>query len=149
MLTYVDDINYANSNLVQIKKAVANLRCVEKCKGFPFNNEKNKTELMIRNKKRNKDYHDIKLEIKCGEILKTNEYKHLGEWYNEKGNHSTSIKKKQEKINYFIKQINIYGNKHVIGKYAMVTRLKIYKTIVLPTIYYNVEAWREIYVSAK
>ena len=63
MLTYVDDINYANSNLVQIKKAVANLRCMGKCKGLTFNNEKNKTELMIRNKKRNKDYNDIKLEV--------------------------------------------------------------------------------------
>ena len=45
------------------------------------------------NKRRNKDYNDITLEVKCGEILKTNEYKYLGEWYNEKGNHSTSIKK--------------------------------------------------------
>ena len=32
MLTYVDDIKYANSNVVQIKKAVANLQCMEKCK---------------------------------------------------------------------------------------------------------------------
>ena len=79
-----------------------------KCKGFIFNNEKNKTELMIINKKINKDYNDIKLEIKYGEILKPNEYKYPGEWYNEKGNHSTSIKQKKEKINYSIKQINIY-----------------------------------------
>ena len=144
MLTYVDDITYANSNLLQIKKAVANLRCMEKCKGFTFNNEKNKTELMIRNKKRNTDYKNIKLEVKCGEIQRTNEYKYLGEWYNENGNHSTSIKKKKEKINYYIKQIKIYGNEHVVGKYAMVTRLKIYKTIVLPTIYYNGKAWSNI-----
>ena len=108
-LTYVDDINYANSNLVQIKKAVANLRCMENCKGFTFNNEKNKTELMIRNKKINKDYKNIKLEVKCGEIYKTNEYKYLREWYNEKGNHSTFIKMKKEKINYYIKQIKIMG----------------------------------------
>ena len=47
MLTYVDDITYVNSNLVQIKKAVANLRCMGKCKGLTFNTEKNKTELMI------------------------------------------------------------------------------------------------------
>ena len=106
MLTYVDDINHANSNLVQIKKAVANLRCMEKCKGFIFNNEKNKTELMIKNKKRTKDYN----KVKCGEIFKRTEYKYLGEWYNEKGNHSTSIKKKKEEINYYIKQIKIYGN---------------------------------------
>ena len=36
MLTYVDDINYANSNFEQIKKAVENLRCMEIFKGFTF-----------------------------------------------------------------------------------------------------------------
>ena len=35
----------------------------------------------------------------------------------------------------------------MIGKYAIVIRLNIYKTIILPTIYYNVEAWRNISVS--
>ena len=46
----------------------------------------------------------------------------------KKGNHPTSIKKKKEKIYYYIKQIKIYGNEHVIGKYAMVdeTYLKQY-----------------------
>ena len=56
MLTYVDDINYAYSNLVQIKEAAANLRCMGKCKGFTFNNEKNKRELLTINKKRDKAY---------------------------------------------------------------------------------------------
>ena len=42
---------------------------MEKCKGFTFNNEKNKRELMNIIKKRKKDYNDIKLEVKCGEIL--------------------------------------------------------------------------------
>ena len=68
--------------------------------------------------------------VKCGEILKTNEYKYLGEWYNEKGNHSTSIKRSlKEKINYYIKQIKIYGNGHVMGKSEMLTKLKRYKTM--------------------
>ena len=35
----------------------------------------------------------------------------------------------------------------MIGRHAMVTRLKIYKTIVLATIYYNVEAWINIRAS--
>ena len=51
-----------------------------KCKGFTFNNEKNKTELMIINKKTNTDYKNIKLEVKCGEIQRTIAYKYLGEW---------------------------------------------------------------------
>ena len=109
MLKCVDDITYANSNLVQIKKAVANLRCMEKCEGFTFNNEKNKTELMKRNKKRNADYKNIKLEVKCGEIQRTNEYKYLGKWYNENGNHSTSIKKKKKKM-ITLNKLR-YGNK--------------------------------------
>ena len=145
MLTYVDDINFASSNVEQIKKAVANLRCMERCKGFTFNTGKNKTEIMIINKRKNKEYcNNIKLSVKSGEIEITKEYKYLGEWYNEKGNHATSIKKKKEKINYYIKQIKIYGNERVIGKYAMLTRIKIYKTIVIPTIYHNVEAWSNI-----
>ena len=40
-----------------------------------------------------------------GKIEIISEYKYLGEWFNEKGNHSTSIKKRGEKINYYIKQI--------------------------------------------
>ena len=144
MLTYVDDINFASSNAEQIKKAVANLRCMEKCKGFTFNTGKNKTEIMIVNKRKNKEYNNTKLSVKKGEIGITNEYKYLGEWYNEKGNHATAIKKKKEKINYYIKQIKIYGNEGVIGKYAMLTRLKIYKTIIIPTIYHNIEAWSNI-----
>ena len=144
MLTYVDDINYANSEKKQMKKAAANLRCMEKNKGFTFNTEKNKTELMIINKKRNKDYSDIKLTVKSGEILQTKEYKYLGEWYNEKGNHSTAIKHKKEKINYYINQIKTYGNEKIIGRYTILTRLKIYKTMIIPAIYYNVEAWGNI-----
>ena len=104
-----------------MKKAVANLRCMEKNKGFTFNTEKNKTELMIINKKRNKEYSDLQLTVKSGEILQTKEYKYLGEWYNEKGNHSTSIEQKKGKVNYYIKQIKMYGNENIIGRYTILT----------------------------
>ena len=99
---------------------------------------------MIINRNKKKEYNNIKLEVKSGEISVTNEYKYLGEWYNEKGNHSTSIRKKKEKINYYIRQIKVYGNKGVIGKHAMLTRLKRYKSNIFPTIYYNVETWSTI-----
>ena len=144
MLTYVDDISYASSNVEQIKKAVSNLRAMERYKGFTFNIGKNKTEMMIINKQRRKEDNNIKVRVKSGKIETTNEYKYLGEWYNEKGNHETSLKKKKEKINYYIKQIKIYGNENLIGKHAMTTRLKIYKTMVIPTIYHNVETWNNI-----
>ena len=100
--------------------------------------------MMIINKQRRKEDNNIKVSVKSGKIETTNEYKYLGEWYNEKGNHETSLKKKKEKINYYIKQIKIYGNENLIGKHAMTTRLKIYKTMVIPTIYHNVETWNNI-----
>ena len=69
MLIYVDDMKYASSEKKQMEKAAANLRCMEKTKGYTFNNEKNKTELMIINKKKNKEYNYIKLNVKSGQIL--------------------------------------------------------------------------------
>ena len=82
---------------------------------------------MIIDKKKNKKY-DIHLNVRRGEIQQTDEYKYLGEWYNEKGNHTTSINKRQEKIHYFIKQIKYYGNEFEQGKYALNTRVKINKS---------------------
>ena len=84
-----------------------------------------------------------------GKIETIKEYKYLGEWYNEKGNHSTTISKRKEKINYYIKQIKYYGNEYKIGKYAMMTRLKIYKSVIIPAIYHNIETWSKITKSEK
>ena len=70
---------------------------MERHKGFTFNIGKNKTEMMIINKQRRKEYNDINVRVKSGKIETTKEYKYLGEWYNEKGNHETFLKKKERK----------------------------------------------------
>ena len=77
-------------------------------------------------------------------IKQTNEYKYLGEWYNDKGKHSTSITKRKEKVSYYIKQIKFYGNEYKLGKYTFSTRIKLYKTIIIPTLFYNIETWSSI-----
>ena len=38
----------------------------------------------------------------------------------------------------------MYGNEYKLGKYAIATRLKIYKTVVFPAIYHNIETWSNI-----
>ena len=91
-LIYVDDIQNASSNVRQLENAVDNLRSLENKKGYLFNNNVKKTAILIVNKKKNKTY-DIKLSVIKGGIKQTNEYKHLGEWFNEKGDHTTSMKK--------------------------------------------------------
>ena len=140
-LIYVDDIQNASSNVKQLKIAVDNLKTMEKQKGFIFNNDVNKTGILIINKKKHKDYSDIKVNVNRGEIEQTKEYKYLGEWYNEKGDNSLSLAKRKEKISYYIKEIRKYGNQYQLGKYAIAARLKIYKTVIIPAIYHNIETW--------
>ena len=101
-LIYVDDIQNASSSIEGLEKAVRNCRILEETKGYTFNIDPKKTATLIVDKKKNKTYDHIKLEIKKGKIEQTKEYKYLGEWYNEKGNHSTSIKKREDKTGYFI-----------------------------------------------
>ena len=114
---------------------------MEETKGYTFNNDVNKTAILISNKKKNKKY-NIELNIKNGLKKQTNDYKYLGEWY--KGDHSTSIAKRRERELYYIKQIKFYGNEYKLGKSTLITRLKIYKTVIIPTIFYNVETWSNI-----
>ena len=142
-LIYVDDIQNASSNVKQMENAADNLRRLENQKGYLFNNDVKKTAILIVNKKKKKLY-DIKLKVRLGEIKQTNEYKYLGEWYNGKGDHTTSLAKIKEKITYFIKQIKFYGNEYKLGKYTLMTRIKIYKTVVFPSIFHNVETWSSI-----
>lgn len=145
MLAYVDDINYATNNKKQLEKAVNNLRVMEKTKGFTFNIGASKTAILkIQNKKKSKELDIKKLYVKKGTIENTSEYKYLGEWYNEKGDHSTSIKMKKQKIEEYIRKLHFYGNEYIIGKYALEIRIKIYKTIVIPTVYHNIQTWSNI-----
>ena len=143
-LVYVDDIQNASSSKEGLEIAVKNCRTLEEIKGYTFNNDPKKTAILIINKKKNKKYDDIKPELKRGEIKQIKEYKYLGEWYNEKGDHSTSLKKREEKIGYFIKQIKVYGNEYSLRNYTMEARIKLYKTIVIPSLFYNIETWSTI-----
>ena len=145
-LIYVDDIQNASSNVKQLENAVDNLKSLENKKGYLFNNDVKKTAILIVNKKKKETY-DIKLSVRKGEIKQTKEYKYLGEWFNEKGDHTTSLTKRKEKIFYYIKKIKLYGNEFKIGKYALMTRIKIYKTVVIPSIFHNIETWS--YISKK
>ena len=47
--------------------------------GITFNNDVNKTAILIINKKKSKKY-NIELNIKNGVIKQMSEYKYLGEW---------------------------------------------------------------------
>ena len=67
MLAYVDDINHATNNKIQLEKAVNNLRAMEKTKGFTFNIGASKTAILkIKSKKKSKQLKMNKLYVKKG-----------------------------------------------------------------------------------
>ena len=143
-LGYVDDLQNSSSNTRNLQNCVSNLRLFEDTKGYTFSVDKKKTAVLITGKKKNKEYDVSKLQVKRGCISLATEYKYLGQWYNEKGDHSTMIGKIEEKQGFYIQQIKHYGNEFKIGDYALPTRLKIYNVVVVPTAFHNIETWSRI-----
>lgn len=141
-LSYVDDIMNASSSTKMTEKAIENCRSMEKMKKFTFNNKPDKSAVLVVNvmKKKNVEFNP-KTEVKLGKIIQIKEYEYLGSWYNEKGDHLTHIKKKMEKMNFFISEIKRYGSSYKFGNMAMQVRMKIYETMVFPTIFYGIETW--------
>ena len=142
-LTFVDDIQNASSHVGGVMRTTSNLQTFEKNKGYTFSIDKKKTAILVIGKKKKKNY-DIDVKVKNGKVVSTEEYKYLGNWYNEEGDHTLALAKKKEKIGYLIQQIKFYGNEFKIGKYAMSTRIKIYISTVAKTIYHHIEAWSNI-----
>ena len=142
-IIFMDDIQHPTTTIENIIKTANNLEMYENTKGYTFSIDKTKTAILIVGKKKNKTY-EIDAHVKRGKIVVTEEYEYLGKWYDEKGDNRLAIEKKKTKIGFFIQKVKQYGNEYKIGKYALSSRIKIYKSIVRKTIYHNVEAWSNI-----
>ena len=143
MLIFMDDIHHATTKVENITRAATNLQQFENTKGYTFSVDKTKTAILIVGKKKNKDY-VFNAHVKKGKIPLTDEYKYLGKWYNEQGNNKLAIAKKGIKVGYYIQKVKQYGNEYKIGKFAIAARIRIYKRIIVSTLYHNVEAWSNI-----
>ena len=142
---YVDDIEQAGSHINTIEGTARNCATMEDVRKFTFNNGTDKTAFMINNpKKESKNIQELRNRVKRGEIKRTNEYKYLGEWYNEKGNHEKSIKAREGKAMGIIPQIKYYGDTYRVGNMAIQVRIQIFESTVIPTIFHDIEAWSVI-----
>ena len=54
------------------------------------------------------------------------------------------MKKRNMKVDFFIKEIKKYGDVNKVGEIAIEVRLKIYEMVVVPTLYANIETWSHI-----
>lgn len=142
-LIYVDDIMFPCSRKEGIETAISNCHSMEKLKGFTFNTKPEKSAILTVHGKKEQE-EAIKGEVKNGLIGKVKEYKYLGEWYTDKGTHELSLKKRKEKMEYMMHEIMKYGDTNKVGQMALEIRLKIYETVVVPTIFANVETWSHI-----
>ena len=139
-LTYVDDIASAGGSGIIIR-TIQNCHEMERKKKFTFN--VTKSNYMVMNT--GKDI-EIKIteEVKNGQLQKVKEYKYLGVWINEGNNFVTNIRKIKEKIPFMIATIKKFANNNTIGKYTIISRLKLYELVIIPTITYNIEAWTDL-----
>ena len=55
-----------------------------------------------------------------------------------------SLRKRNLKVEFFLKEIKRYGNENIVGGLALEVRQKIYETVVVPTLFANVETWSTI-----
>ena len=142
---YVDDIEQAGSHINTIEGTARNCGNMEDIRKYTFNNEVDKTAFMIINpKKGSENIKELTNQVKRGKIKRTQEYKFVGEWYNEKGNHDKSIKSREEKAIGIITQIKYYGDPYRVGNMALQVRIQIFQSTVIPTIYHDIEAWSKI-----
>ena len=142
---YVDDIEQAGSHIKTMERTAGNCGVMEDSRKFIFNNKVDKTAFMIIHpKKESRDVQKLKTQVKRGEIERTKEYKFLGEWYTEKGNHERSMQVKESKCPGMIAQTKFYGDPYRVGGMALQVRIQIYLSTIIQTVYHNVEAWSKI-----
>ena len=68
----------------------------------------------------------------------------MGDWYNEKYSHETSINARASKVPGIITQIKYYGDTYKVGNMALQVRMQIFESTVTQTIYHKVETWSKI-----
>ena len=64
-------------------------------------------------------------------IKRTHMCKFVREWYNEKGNHDTSIKAKEEEAIGTMSEMKFYGNPYKVGKMALQVRIQVFQSMVI------------------
>ena len=93
---------------------------------------------------RKKRLEDIQVRIKQGTLRKTEKYKFLGNFVNEKGNMEDQINHMETKIYGVIREGNILCCPQKVGKAEIEAKKLIYKAQIIPAVFYNLEGWTNL-----
>ena len=136
-LTFVDDIEALGS-----KEAVEETikRCIEmeKTKLMEFSTEKSKWMCI---KQGNNAVTEINMEVKQGKIGRTENYKYLGNYINEKGNMDTQLTYMEKIARDVIREGNCLCAKEKLGQAEFIAKRFIYEKVATMAVFHNVEAW--------
>ena len=116
---------------------------MEMKKKMTFNNKVGKTEYMVIGNHQ-EEIRTVTNEVKKGRIERVKEHKMLGTWLDESGTYGINIRKKKEKLKYMISSVKSDAHPRKIGTYAVEARLKLAEVVILPSILYNAEAFRDL-----
>ena len=139
-VTFVDDINGGGSKRF-VQAVMMNCSKKEEEKLWEFSTEKSKW-MCITNRKRKIDA--IEVNVKQGRIERTNVYKFLGNFVNEKGNMDAQLDFMKKKSKALIREANKMCCPHLVGRYELNAKLLVYESTVIKSLYYNIETWTNL-----
>ena len=115
-------------------------RCKEKEdeKLWEFSTDKSNW-MCVTNRKRKTD--NIEVSVKQGRIEKAEKYKYLGNMVNEKGNMDDQLIHMERKVNAVVRETNKICSPGKVGKYEFEGKKLMYDSQIVPSIYFNIEAW--------
>ena len=139
-LTFVDDICGAGSQ-ANVEATIKRCKEMETKKKMTFNVEKS-NYLIITNSKKKKE--EIKVELSKGPVTRVQEYKYLGDYFVEKGDHGENIRKRKTKGEAAIQNMLRIADPKLTGKMSIQICLKIMETMIIPMILHNSETWTNL-----
>ena len=143
---FVDDMNGMGDGK-EIENMGRKMAVLEITKKFSFNNLCGKTEILpLTFKKRKKgNVENVPVvTVKKGQVLKTEEYKYVGDWYDGKGSNLTKIKRKMKKSNHVITEVKKVSRYEMVGEADVEVRMLLLEMIVKPTLLFNTETWIDL-----
>ncbi len=125
-----------------VEKVMRNTGKMEEEKGAEVSMDK--TKWMKLKKRSGREGCDLKVEVKGGEIGRTETYNFLGNWVNEQGNLDTQLTAMKKKVHTYVSECNVIASQHKVGKMEIEAKLLIYENVIKISLLYNMEAWSNI-----
>ena len=68
----------------------------------------------------------------------------MGNWINNKGNIETQLEHMKSKASAIIREANVIAAGEEVGKMEIQVKLLLLKTTIIPSVFYNIEAWTNL-----